>query len=735
MAAVVRTRDQLTALFHDNVLGDISAQDGRDLVTSAFGFASPVDPTNEWDAFDSAGVGAFFDIGSQVFQTTTQILWCCYRGTRHTAIWQPASNGSPTPPPATIVDALLPVVSTPSAPNTYTISLQSFPPAPASPAPGMLTWLKRNGPFWQDLGKTTPALTLNAPVMVADDGSPNGFDYIAVYGPFTYATLVPRAQAGFAAVQSYFGHPPDTSALRSHTAIVETVPFTVFFAFKMNAISGNQPVILFNGGTLPAEFLVTGGNFVIYGIWAPVIVAPADTVWHTMAIEFKGATSTYSLDGAAPVVWNQSPAYGGLERVDVFRGAYHADTGDAQVGEFIGYDRTLSAGEYAQNAGYMSAWLGSPVGLGVTSLTVDAPIEDIGTSQNPHLRLSSVPGAVRGAVNAIVDPLATLSGLYEWSPGFFSPAGTVLWTYEIGSPHTEGPWVTDAGAWTRPSWWASGTVFSEPVLVWVEQGDHGSIGGVGSLLMVSPMTDFTGTTAWTVDTDAPPFKDFPVPGTSVALPSDTFIGPTGLPLGGVGNVTLQSQTANKVWAGPASGAPFPPNWRLLVLADLPSIDFTDITGTVDVSQLPTLDDIASYSGPLAASNVGSGYLYSDLSGAPPAVTAFQGAGTTNFGTGFTTIFDETGTYGFAGFFNAFNNGPFTARFQLSWTDFRGNSQSTLIDVGVNNWLSDPSARDMGASFAPGSGNSNPPSSIKLEVKSLGAGTTSVRFVYYGIPFN
>src|SRR6185295_14237821 len=48
--------------------------------------------------------------------------------------------------------------------------------------------------------------------------------------------------------------------------------------------------------------------------------------------------------------------------------------------------------------------------------------------------------------------------------------------------------------------------------------------------------------------------------------------------------SLATQAANNIFAGPSSGSAALPSFRPLVAADIPVIPFTDVTGTVPVSQ-------------------------------------------------------------------------------------------------------------------------------------------------------
>jgi hypothetical protein len=83
----IKTQQQLLAEFADNTTGNITAEDGRDVIVSAFGYAAPADPTARNDNQDSAGLGAFFDVGSRWLNTATQKFWLCFDGAAGAAVW------------------------------------------------------------------------------------------------------------------------------------------------------------------------------------------------------------------------------------------------------------------------------------------------------------------------------------------------------------------------------------------------------------------------------------------------------------------------------------------------------------------------------------------------------------------------------------------------------------------------------------------------------------------------
>ncbi len=76
--------------------------------------------------------------------------------------------------------------------------------------------------------------------------------------------------------------------------------------------------------------------------------------------------------------------------------------------------------------------------------------------------------------------------------------------------------------------------------------------------------------------------------TSVGLvDSSGFLTITGSPVTSAGNISIAFATepANKVFSGPSSGPAASPTFRSLVLADLPSIGFSNLTGNISVNQM------------------------------------------------------------------------------------------------------------------------------------------------------
>jgi hypothetical protein len=88
MADVNRTRSDLTTLFRDNVAGDISAQDGRDLIQSVFGVVIGRDPNAVDENANTNGTGQFLDEGNVWFNSTAKTWWICDDGTPMNAVWR-----------------------------------------------------------------------------------------------------------------------------------------------------------------------------------------------------------------------------------------------------------------------------------------------------------------------------------------------------------------------------------------------------------------------------------------------------------------------------------------------------------------------------------------------------------------------------------------------------------------------------------------------------------------------
>jgi hypothetical protein len=71
----------------------------------------------------------------------------------------------------------------------------------------------------------------------------------------------------------------------------------------------------------------------------------------------------------------------------------------------------------------------------------------------------------------------------------------------------------------------------------------------------------------------------------LSMPSDFSVTPSDVTGSATFDVTWSAQAANLVHAGPASGSAAVPTWRNLVLADIPLLPFSQITGTIATGQV------------------------------------------------------------------------------------------------------------------------------------------------------
>jgi len=179
MADTVRTKAQLIALWADNDTGDITAGDGRDFLSTFFGFRGLGIPTPQNDRVDTAGIGQFFDQGNWWFNTVVETLWYCIEGPPGLADWRrvmfagDAAGGvlTGTYPNPTLAAPGLTVNTKGSATRSPTVSID---------ADGRVTALTDNAIAGG--GGTVTSVAITGPSIVTWTGSP-----ITVAGTFTGA--------------------------------------------------------------------------------------------------------------------------------------------------------------------------------------------------------------------------------------------------------------------------------------------------------------------------------------------------------------------------------------------------------------------------------------------------------------------------------------------------------------------------------------------------------------------
>jgi hypothetical protein len=113
--------------------------------------------------------------------------------------------------------------------------------------------------------------------------------------------------------------------------------------------------------------------------------------------------------------------------------------------------------------------------------------------------------------------------------------------------------------------------------------------------------------------------------TSVGLSLPALFSVTGSPVttSGTLTATLAAQSANLVWAGPATGAAAAPSFRSLVAGDIPTIAAGQVSGLAavavsgaynDLTGRPTLGTLAAQSGTFSGTSSGTNTGDQDLSG-------------------------------------------------------------------------------------------------------------------------
>lgn len=86
---IAQTQAQLQTEFADNSTGAITAQVGRNLIISAFGWSASRAPGVNDDNVDTAGTGSYFDTGSVWNDTSNGRPYYCSSGSAGAAVWKP----------------------------------------------------------------------------------------------------------------------------------------------------------------------------------------------------------------------------------------------------------------------------------------------------------------------------------------------------------------------------------------------------------------------------------------------------------------------------------------------------------------------------------------------------------------------------------------------------------------------------------------------------------------------
>jgi hypothetical protein len=116
--------------------------------------------------------------------------------------------------------------------------------------------------------------------------------------------------------------------------------------------------------------------------------------------------------------------------------------------------------------------------------------------------------------------------------------------------------------------------------------------------------------------------------------------------------------------------------------------FSDLAGTATPSQLPTLTAIAAATGALAAAQVGSGYPFADLSGVPAFPASSSGNMTLMSTSAYqTAISIPNMNYPMQGSWSAFNTGANTVRCRGSTTSYINGADTTTFTINSGSIIS------------------------------------------------
>ena len=618
MSDTVRTRDQLVAEFPDNDLGEIPAQASRDLVVSAFGFASVVDPTADWDNVDSAGVGAFFDFGSFVLNTVTQVEWRCYRGTPHTAIWQPAYNG------ASSLGA--PLTLQPPTDGDFALALKQHSNTQSDPL------LKTEDSSGHQFGpRITGSGDLSNPSTSTSTGSDN-------------------ERFGEGALEALTSGSGNT-ALGKGTL--------------QSLTSGSLNTAI---GDLAANHLTLGSDNVAIGqnAMGNSVLGDRNVVIGVDAgIQLNGGVGNVAVGTGAS-------AYLGSKNNNVSIGENSLRLGSA------GDNNTAVGDSAAQGgAGTGCTFLGALTSQGSGTRTNSTVVGIGGTSTADHQLMMGTPAEqvyhpglaffATGPSGSMFVPASyavltgtTLSGLLPIGPITPSPGDRIL-TWDGVSATTWGVYAAASGAWSRVADMPAGSVYTGPAYVWVAD-EAFLLAGQGSLIALEPFSGpgIGNPPTWILGTD---------------LPDWHYAVPTSKTVNGTFITVMTTVISHGLF-----------EYQVNYTGPLSLDDWAVFGGDLD----PTLIDWTTWppAADVPASNVGPGYPYSDLSGAPASLNVYsQVTNPFSYGTGPTTVFTFTATNSIQGTISAENlSGSSAARLYVTTVDSRNGTQTNFIGIGApGNW--------------------------------------------------
>jgi hypothetical protein len=111
------------------------------------------------------------------------------------------------------------------------------------------------------------------------------------------------------------------------------------------------------------SYMATASEMGMYASTAEPVITVSDNVWHALQFLYSGASSTFQIDGSAPVTASPNPGTGGGIGGGTSVGAYTAGSTNYMTGQFselIGWGAVFTSTQY--NAAHASevSWWGTP---------------------------------------------------------------------------------------------------------------------------------------------------------------------------------------------------------------------------------------------------------------------------------------------------------------------------------------------------------------------------------------
>jgi|GEM_PF-2352411 len=556
-----------------------------------------------------------------------------------------------------------------------------------APTPTTGQVLKYDGTYWvpsadNNTGLTSVGLTL--PSLFSVTGSP-----LTANGTIAATLASQTANTFFAAPNGSNGTPTFRTLVAGDipslpfSQITGTVPVSQG-GTGLTAVGANGTVLASNGTSLSyvtpsvtlagdvtgasgsntiAAGAVTGSKIAQAGATSGQVLKWNGTTWAPAADDNSGSISSIGL--VVPSFLTVSPA------TLTANGTFTVGTSTQSPNlVFAG----PSTGSTAAAPTFRSLVAADVPSLPFTQITGTVPVAQGGTGLTA-VGANGTVLASNGTSLSYVTPSVTLAGDVTGASGSNTIANSAV-TYakiqNVSASKLLGRYAATAGVAQEISldntlkFTAGGNLYADSSLsVW-------NAGKIQGIRVIAP-TPTTGQVLKYDGTNWVPAADNNTGLTSVGLTLPSLFSVTGSPLTANGTIaaTLASQTANTIFAAP-NGSNGAPTFRTLVAGDIPSLPFSQITGTVPVSQGGTGLTTVGTSGQVLTSNGTS------LTWATPGASA---TGLTSVGLSMPSIFTVT-------------NSPLTANGTLT-TSFNTQTANTVFAGPSSGAAATPAFRTLG----------------------------------------